>query len=292
MNKQKLFEAIGLIDDDLVNEASAQHDAPADERGAVTVSGVDVIDRPWWRTALSIAAVAAVAVGVGFGGAAVLKARPPLAPESPETAPEPHESCAVSAYDSSAETEKGSSSDGKPDSVHPASGAQFPEEPAAVSKGETSPAQSETEETPTEAASGNHSPGVAFTTTPSGEPVTNPPEMVEWTAADPNGDPISPAPGASTTVNSDMTAEELYTALAGLDYSLPTCDCLPEYTIGAPDGTVYCVSLSEKWARRAGIDTQAVLPDYVAEGINYLMNVQIYGGSAVVYPSEWNRTAE
>ncbi|MBQ9899170.1 MAG: hypothetical protein IJM44_06935 [Ruminococcus sp.] len=292
MNKHKLFEAMSLIDDDLVNEASAQLDAPADERDTMTVSGVDVIDRPWWRTALSIAAVAAIAAGIGFGGAAVLKARPPLAPEGLETAPEPHESCAVSAYDSSAVMEEGSASAGTADSVQSASGAQLPEEPAAVSEAETSPDQGEPEEDPTEAASGNHSPGVAFTTTPSGEPVTNPPEMVEWTASDPNGNPISPAPDASTTVNSDMTAEELYTALAGLDYSLPTCDCLPEYTIGAPDGTVYYVSLSEKWARRAGIDTQAVLPDYVAEGINYLMNVQIYGGSAVVYPSEWNRTAE
>lgn len=54
-------------------------------------------------------------------------------------------------------------------------------------------------------------------------------------------------------------AVELTDLFMWLDYSEPTCDCLPEYTVTSEGGEVYGLSLTEGYARHG--DTQVSLTD-------------------------------
>lgn len=61
---------------------------------------------------------------------------------------------------------------------------------------------------------------------------------------------------------------DIFAQLQKLDYTPGTCDCLPEYQLTAPDGTVYLLNFSEKWVRVMGTDAEAKLPDTLIAWLN------------------------
>ena len=78
MDKNKLFEAVNMIDDDLIKEAEITPEkliCSDDDNAAVTVSGVETYKRPRWSRFAAVAAVLALAVGIGAAGKIMLKNR-------------------------------------------------------------------------------------------------------------------------------------------------------------------------------------------------------------------------
>lgn len=82
MNKMKLFEAIDLIDDDLIREAGIpseklSENSATEQENAVTVSGVEVRSGIRWQRIAALASAFILIAGFGAVGALLYKNRPP-----------------------------------------------------------------------------------------------------------------------------------------------------------------------------------------------------------------------
>ncbi|MDO4863264.1 MAG: hypothetical protein Q4A05_03750 [Ruminococcus sp.] len=86
MNKLKLYEAMNLIDDDIVKEAEMPSDtvseAVTDIEAEVTVSGVEQYRRPVWHKLAAIASAVVIIAGAAAGGAYYIKNRGTVAPDN------------------------------------------------------------------------------------------------------------------------------------------------------------------------------------------------------------------
>ena len=66
MDKQKFYDAVDMIDDDLIKEAEIAPDKLMESDGeGMTVSGVETYRRPKWSIIASVAAAAVLVLGVG-----------------------------------------------------------------------------------------------------------------------------------------------------------------------------------------------------------------------------------
>lgn len=86
MNKMDLFEAVNLIDDDIVREAeiSSETKASTSEEPAITVSGVEVRNSIRWQRIAAIASAFILMAGLGSVGAMLYNQRPTRHTEPPE----------------------------------------------------------------------------------------------------------------------------------------------------------------------------------------------------------------
>lgn len=277
MNKLDLFKVMDLIDDDLVREAEITQKAAEDaENSGNTVSGVEVYRVPAWRRFTSLAAALVLALGVGAGGVYLMKHRPPMTPGETDTAPTADIRETTPAPTQTTENTAKESTDisSVPDSEAVIPGPTAAEEPASEPHAVELPAEN-TEgdlpvvELPVENTEGElpavELPHYAEVTTPEGVPVP-------VTTTEPVSDETAYVPEDS---------QYIYDRLASLTYCQETCDGLPEYTLYAPDGTIYYISFTGGWVWRNGTE-EAVLPADVALAIQTQMN-KLYGG-----PTQWN----
>nr|MCR5707243.1 hypothetical protein [Ruminococcus sp.] len=88
MNKLKIYEAMNMIDDELVKEAAAPSDtvseAVGDEKlgAGLTVSGVEIYRRSGLRTFATVAAAVVLVAGLAVGGGLYIKHRGTSAPDN------------------------------------------------------------------------------------------------------------------------------------------------------------------------------------------------------------------
>ena len=78
MDKMKLYEAINMIDDDIIEDAAVRSDKISQTgtdvtENSVTVSGVEVYKRSKWRRFASVAAALMLVAGLGSAGAMMLR---------------------------------------------------------------------------------------------------------------------------------------------------------------------------------------------------------------------------
>ena len=78
MDKMKLFEAINMIDDDIIEDAAVKSEKITqtgydDTENSVTVSGVEVYKRSKWRRFASVAAALMIVAALGSAGAMMLR---------------------------------------------------------------------------------------------------------------------------------------------------------------------------------------------------------------------------
>ncbi|SEK28553.1 hypothetical protein SAMN02910353_00368 [Ruminococcus sp. YRD2003] len=115
MNKLKIYEAMNMIDDELVKEAAAPSDtvseAVGDEKlgAGLTVSGVEIYRRSGLRTFATAAAAVVLVAGLAVGGGLYIKHRGTSAPdndiiESEALAPTTEDSENVVTTDNAAKT--------------------------------------------------------------------------------------------------------------------------------------------------------------------------------------------
>jgi len=78
MDKMKLFEAINMIDDDIIEDAAVKSEKTTqtgyeDTENSVTVSGVEVYKRSKWRRFASVAAALMIVAALGSAGAMMFR---------------------------------------------------------------------------------------------------------------------------------------------------------------------------------------------------------------------------
>ena len=287
MNKLKLFEAMNLIDDDLVKEASEDNVKSAADRTAeknITVSGVERYSRIAWHRLAAIASAVLLIAGLGAGGVLMLKRRPPLLEETAESTTA--EATAVTEIKAEVSTEKNGSSSEK----------EVPtdEEKTKESNDITAPSEDKQTDTEETTAAPQEEDGAAVTTavtaiqwkTSPANASTLPKPTTVTTAEVHYPDekvttPTTEAPKNNQTsweIRSDIHALTCYpedtawlnNLLGSLSYQPYTCDGLPEGIFNGSDGNVYQLNFSEGWIWRNGRE-EAPMPDEIRQyfvGIN------------------------
>ena len=287
MNKLKLFEAMNLIDDDLVKEASEDNVKPAADSSAdksITVSGVERYHRIAWHRLAAVASAVLLIAGLGAGGALMLKRRPPLLEETAESTTA--EATAVTEIKAEVSTEKNGSSSEK----------EVPtdEEKTKESNDITAPSEDKQTDTEETTAAPQEEDGAAVTTavttiqwkTSPANASTLPKPTTVTTAEVHYPDekvttPTTEAPKNNQTsweIRSDIHALTCYpedtawlnNLLSSLSYQPYTCDGLPEGIFNGSDGNVYQLNFSEGWIWRNGRE-EAPMPDEIRQyfvGIN------------------------
>ena len=264
MNKLKLFEAMNLIDDDLVKEASEDNVKPAADSSAdksITVSGVERYHRIAWHRLAAVASAVLLIAGLGAGGALMLKRRPPLLEETAESTTA--EATAVTEIKVEVSTEKNGSSSEK----------EVPtdEEKTKESNDITAPSEDKQTDTEETTAAPQEEDGAAMTTA-----VTT----IQWKTSPANASTL-PKPTTVTTAevhypdektSEPAAASDVFRMLDSLNYHAISCDGLPEYKLTAPDGTVYLLNFNEGWVWRrpsliAEADNEAPLTQEVINAI-------------------------
>ena len=112
MNKLKLYEAMNLIDDDIIEEAAENAEVSQPEMEAepeITVSGVEHYSRPVWRRFAAIAASVLLAAGLCAAGGVYLKNR--KFTENDDVIAAPTSSTIVTKAEDSLQTEAGTEGD-------------------------------------------------------------------------------------------------------------------------------------------------------------------------------------
>ena len=76
----------------------------------------------------------------------------------------------------------------------------------------------------------------------------------------------------SQYIPNDEQTSDIFRMLDDLDYQAVSCDGLPDYTLTAPDGTIYYISISSNWVWRQpslidGADNEATLTKEVIDAL-------------------------
>lgn len=301
MDKKKFYEAIDLIDDDLIREAGISPEklakADTDTDDGVTVSGVEVYSsKIKWRRIAAAAAVFAIAAGMGSAGYAMFRNRVPLPNEETEmTTEETSEGMA-------AEVSTKESNDIKEEAVTTLKAKDNKEKSTVTYVAE----EKKDAEKPTSAADNGEKPVQATETAvqQTGKPVeTEKPRTTVKTTAKTTEKATTKATTkrtepATTTVKPTKTVVDdpegfndfdIYESLKSLNYVPYTCDGLPEYVLNAPDGTIYYFNFSSGWVWRRLPDMDPATEN--EEG--YLTKTQTaylkrHGEEIGMYPSQYS----
>lgn len=286
MDKLDIFEAVNMIDEDIVKEAAADNAKPENTyHKDITVSGVEKYGGITWQRIAAIASAVLLIAGIGAGGALMLKRRPPVLVESVDTTAEDttdndglkagggkekssSENAEATTVRTSESVEKATkesnNTEGEKDSNGDNAAVENTEAPreeddAAVTTAvqtslqwKTSPPAAETKPKPTTVTTAAvHYPEEKTTV-----PVTTQPEKT----------------GTSWEIRSDIYALTCYpedtawlnTLLSSLSYQPYTCDGLPEGIFNGSDGNVYQLNFSEGWIWRNGRE-EAPMPDEIRQ---------------------------
>lgn len=259
MNKMKLFEAIDLIDDDLIREAEISSETSTkrstEDESAITVSGVEVRSGIRWQRIAALASAFILIAGFGGIGALLHKHRPTRHIEPSEVVIPP-------ATESTTET-----ADKQSEST----------EAATTNTQKTSKAEKkETKES---------------TNTVTTNKADNKPERDNCNAEDKDENSTSEPNVEKPTseyMDENMTQIvkkqiELTDKLNSLNYIDSCVEAEPEYYFTARDGKVYKLSLSLNFVQRNDANLQASLTPEITEIIKYFISQR-----AVLIPFEQN----
>ena len=282
MNKMKLFEAMNLIDDDLVKEASEDNVKPAADSSAdksITVSGVERYNRIAWHRLAAVASAVLLIAGIGAGGALMLKRRPPLLEETAEsTTAEATAITEIKAEVSSTEKNGSSSEKEVPaaeEKTKESNDITAPSETETVSTEKTTTASKEEGNTVATTAmttiQWKTSPANASTLPKSTTVTTAEVHYPEEKATMPTTE-ASKSTGTSWQIRSNIHAlncfpedtEWLNNLISSLAYQPCTCDGLPEGIFIGSDGNAYQLNFSEGWIWRNGRE-EAPMPDEIRQ---------------------------
>ena len=275
MNKLDIFEAVNMIDDDIVKEAAADNAKSGNTYDKdITVSGVEKYGGITWHRIAAIASAVLLIAGIGAGGALMLKRRPPLLVESVDTTAE--DTTENNGLKAVSGKEKSSSENAEVTTV------QSPEADVKETKESvnTEEPTAEEKDTPDEnVTDGNTDVSgeedvAAVTTAVAVTP--------QWKTSPANVQTL-PKPTTTVTVQIHYPAEiitepvtdqpaDVFKMLDSLNYHAISCDGLPEYKLTASDGTVYLLNISGGWVWRrpsliAEADNEAPLTQEVIDVI-------------------------
>ncbi|WP_028514731.1 hypothetical protein [Ruminococcus flavefaciens] len=258
MNKMKLFEAIDLIDDDLIREAEISSETSTkrstEDESAITVSGVEVRSGIRWQRIAALASAFILIAGFGGIGALLHKHRPTRHIEPSEVVIPPATESTTAAEDKQTESteaatkkEKDKEKETKESTnTAPTTNANEEKKPAVVDS------QSATDEKKSTVS----------------EKGTFPQTTTKITTKKASTSTVTTV--AETKTNTSKS--EIFARLANLNYIPITCDGLPEYKLTTDDGQIYWINLHGKYIWKNGIDAEAVLPDdiinWLTENIN------------------------
>ena len=276
MDKKKFFEAVSMIDDDLIKEAeiSPAKLAKADHKGAdddMTVSGVEIYsNKIKWRRIAATAAVLVLAVGFGAAGYNVFKHRTPIVKEETELSTEG----STEAVTAEAATKE--SNDKKEEAVTTSKAEENKEKSMVTSAAE----EKKGAEKPTSAADNGEKPVQATETavqqaappSKTEKPKTTVKTTSKTTAKVTTKETTKRTEPVTTTTKPVTTEKmDVFARLNALTYSPETCDGLAEYCLNAPGDTeVFFFNFSSKWVWRNSstsnpMQMEAALPDDIIE---------------------------
>ena len=294
MDKKTLFEAVNMIDDDLIKEAEipsgklSQSDNAEDE---MTVSGVEVYRRPKWSRFAAVAAVMALAVGLGAAGNMMMKHRSAMLRDDPDNITEEStEDSPVMILTKESEYKQGSGEG--------ATAASHIEGPKPVENSASTSTAPDNGEEPTAVPivedNGRQQGTVQTSVQQNPQPAENTAEKTTaktTTKATTKATTTKRTEAATTTKAPEPNEKmDVFARLNELTYSPETCDGLAEYVLNAPGDTeifYFNFSGNYKWVWRNGsasnpVLKEAVLPDDLAE---YLME---HGEEIGMYPAYYS----
>ncbi|WP_294413243.1 hypothetical protein [uncultured Ruminococcus sp.] len=260
MNKMKLFEAIDLIDDDLIREADISSETSAkrltEDESAITVSGVEVRGGIRWQRIAALASAFILIAGFGGIGALLHKHRPTRHIE-------PSEVVIPAATEVTSET-----ADKQTEST---------ETETADTKKTSKTEMKETKES---------------TNTVTDEKTDNKPERVDSYAEDKAENTTSETNVEKPTseyMDDNMTQivrkqVELTDKLNSLNYIDACVEAEPEYYFTARDGKVYKLSLSLNFVQRNDANLQASLTPEITDIIKFFINQR----AVLATPEQYN----
>ena len=292
MDKQKFYDAVDMIDDDLIKEAEIAPDKLMESDGeGMTVSGVETYRRPKWSIIASVAAAAVLVLGVGASVNMFMKHCPNVVQDLTDDTLE--DSVSASSSEGTKESEYNQGAGGGTTAAQQIEGPKpvdttentgtapdNGEEPTAVPIVENNDRQQETVQT---SASHNTQP------TENAAPKTTA-KTTSKTTAKTTTKTTTKRTGPVTTTSKPVMTEKIdvFERLNRLTYSPDFCDGLPEYVLNAPGDTeIFYFNFSDKWVWRNGsasnpVLKEAVLPDDLAK---YLM---AHGEEIGMYPSQYS----
>lgn len=298
MDKKKFYEAVNMIDDDLIKEAEikpeklVKADTVAEDSG-MTVSGVELYsNKIKWRRIAATAAMFVLAAGIGAVGYNVFRQRTPVVKEETELATEADSTDEVSAKESNDKKEAESET----------TSAQKSEKTTAKTTEKSTSAASDKKDTEqTSKTDKNQQTAetvVQVTVQQTEKPTeTQKPKTTSKTTAKTatkttTKTTTTKRTESATTTKAPAPSEKMdvFARLNELTYSPETCDGLPEYVLNAPGDTeIFYFNFSGyyKWVWRNSstsnpVQMEAVLPDDLAE---YLME---HGEEIGMYPSQYS----
>jgi len=295
MDKQKFYDAVNMIDDDLIKEAEVTPDklTESDSEG-MTVSGVETYRRPKWSIIASVAAAAVLVLGVGASVNMFMKHRDTL-PDIETENITIKDGETASAETQAKESEYNQGAGGE------ATAAQHIEGPKPVDTSENTSTAPDNGEEPTAVPIVENNGRQQETVQTAAQQTTQPTEntapkttakTTSKTTAKITTKTATKRTEPATTTTKSVTTEKMdvFARLNALTYSPETCDGLAEYVLNAPGDTeifYFNFSGNYKWVWRNGsasnpVLKEAVLPDDLAE---YLM---AHGEEIGMYPSQYS----
>ena len=294
MDKKKFYEAINMIDDDLIKEAEIKPEKlvkanTVAEDSGMTVSGVELYsNKIKWHRIAATAAMFVLAAGIGAVGYNVFRQRTPVVKEETELATE---------ADSTDEVSTKESNDKKEAESETTSAQKSEKTTAKTTEKSTSAAsdKKDTEQTSKTDKNQQTAETVVKVTVQQTEKPTEtqkPKTTSKTTAKTATKTTTTKRTESATTTKAPAPSEKMdvFARLNELTYSPETCDGLPEYVLNAPGDTeIFYFNFSGyyKWVWRNSstsnpVQMEAVLPDDLAE---YLME---HGEEIGMYPSQYS----
>ena len=258
MNKMKLFEAIDLIDDDLIREAEISSKTSTkrstEDESAITVSGVEVRSGIRWQRIAALASAFILIAGFGGIGALLHKHRPTRHIEPSEVVIPPATESTTAAEDKQTE------------STEAATKKEKDKEKETKESTNTAPTTKTNEEKKPAAVNSQSATDEKKSTV--SEKGTFPQTTTKITTKKASTSTVTTV----AEIKTNTSKSEIFARLANLNYIPITCDGLPEYKLTTDDGQIYWINLHGKYIWKNGIDAEAVLPDdiinWLTENIN------------------------
>ena len=296
MDKKKFFEAVNLIDDDLIKEAEispaklVKADTMGEEDG-ISISGVEVYsNKIKWRRIAATAAMFVLVAGVGAVGYNVFKHRVPVVKEDIEL---------VTDANSTDDVSTSESNDKNVAESETTSGQKSEKASEKTTEKVTSAAKEkkDTEQTSKTDKNDQTTEAVVQVTIQQTEKPneTQKPKTTSKTTSKMTTKATTKATTTKSTETTTKTSDtceviDVFARLNDLTYSPDTCDGLPEYVLNAPGDTeIFYFNFTSKWVWRNSsasnpVQKDAVLPDELAD---YLMS---HGDEIGMYPAQYSVT--
>ena len=258
MNKMNIFEAIDLIDDDLIREADISSETSSnlitEDEPAITVSGVEVHSGIRWQRIAALASAFILVAGLGAVGALLHKHRPPRQIKPSEVMIHAATEITSETDDKQTESSEAATTDTKKNSKA--------EKKETKESTDTVPEVNSNDEKQPDDVNSRYDTDEQESTVSENE--TRPQTTTKITTTKASKSTVTTV----TETRKNTSKSEIFARLDNLNYIPITCDGLPEYKLITDDGQIYWINLHGKYIWKNGIDAEAVLPDDI---INWLI---------------------